>query len=181
MAIISPRRFSRTRTQQSEKTQQLIIFEVCQERFALPIKAVFKVVPMGTTYGDPNDVGSSITVYEGRELVVLDVARHVFGRRSIRTSSSASVPSVNVLEPTPMNYLIVARSPQNVFIGLPVAESPTVRRVPLSAFSPLPPSYAGKVNIQCVSSLIIEPEKPPLFLLNTEQLTQLPPQLTVSS
>ncbi|MGB7084569.1 MAG: chemotaxis protein CheW [Phormidesmis sp.] len=186
MAIISPRRFQRSSAQQSEKTQQLVVFEIYKERFALPIKAVFKVAPMGTTYGDPTGLGSSLTVYQGKELMVIDVARHVFGKAFNPPALPAHSPTNSLTEP-PANttaqtteqagYLIIARSLHNTFVGLPVPHPPKVRRVPISAFSPLPADYVAKVNIQCVSSLVIEPEKPLLFLLNTEQLTQLQPKL----
>ncbi|MEO1401545.1 MAG: chemotaxis protein CheW [Cyanobacteria bacterium J06635_1] len=171
MATIAPRRLRHAKTRQSNK-QQLIVFQIGQDSFALPIQAVARVVSMGDTYGDPHGVGVSLTVHQGREMAVLDVGHHVFGEpshlsRRPLTSSTDKISNAS-------GYLIVAKTLHNTLIGLPVQAQPTVRQVPLSAFNPLPLDYGARVNIQCVSSLVIEPDHQTMFLLNTEQLSQLP-------
>ncbi|MEO1401546.1 MAG: chemotaxis protein CheW [Cyanobacteria bacterium J06635_1] len=175
MAIVSPRRLRRSRAHQFKKTQQLIVFQICQDWFALPIQAVARVVSLGDTYGDPHEIGASVTVHQGQEMTVLDVSRHVFGEPSHQPRYQLP-PSTDEAD-TLSGYLIVAKTLHNTLVGLPVKAQPTVRRVPLSAFNPLPLDYVAKVNIQCVSSLVIEPDQQPLFLLNTELLSQIRPQL----
>ncbi|MEO0456607.1 MAG: chemotaxis protein CheW, partial [Cyanobacteria bacterium P01_A01_bin.114] len=61
MAIISPSRLRRSKTHQLKKTQQLIVFQIGQDYFSLPIQAVARVVSMVDTYGDPHEVGASVT------------------------------------------------------------------------------------------------------------------------
>lgn len=175
MAMISPRRLRHARTRQSEKKQQLIVFQIGQDYFALPIQAVVRVVSMGNTYGDPYKVGASVTVHQGQEMAVLDVGRHVFGELSQppRRPLASSAEGANPLS----SYLIIAKTLHNTLVGLPVQAQPTVRQVPLSSFNPLPLDNVAKVNIQCVSSLVIEPDHQPMFLLNTEQLSQLRPHM----
>ncbi|MEM8805236.1 MAG: chemotaxis protein CheW [Cyanobacteria bacterium P01_G01_bin.38] len=176
MAIISPSRLRRSKAhQQLRKTQQLIVFQICQDCFALPIQAVARVVSIGDTYGDPHEIGASVTVHQGQEMTVLDVGRHVFGEPSHQPQHPLP-PSADEAD-TLSGYLIVAKTLHDTLVGLPVKAQPTVRRVPLSAFNPLPLDYVAKVNIQCVSSLVIEPDQQPLFLLNTELLSQIRPQL----
>ncbi|MEM8805235.1 MAG: chemotaxis protein CheW [Cyanobacteria bacterium P01_G01_bin.38] len=175
MAIISPRRLRHAKTRQSKKKQQLIVFQIGQDYFALPIQAVVRVVSMGDTYGDPYKVGASVTVHQGQEMTVLDVGRHVFGELSQlpRRPLAAHADEEN----TASGYLIIAKTLHNTLVGLPVQAQPTVRQVPLSAFTPLPLDDVVKAKIKCVSSLVIEPDHQPMFLLNTEQLSQLRPHM----
>ena len=68
-------------------------------------------------------------------------------------------------------------------IGIPLNSPPSLQRVPLTAFRPLPPTYLAAGSIRCVSALIVSktaseidtlersPE-PPLFLLNLDLLLQ---------
>jgi purine-binding chemotaxis protein CheW len=57
MAVFSPLTSRRSTTRKVEATQQLIVFRLSQERFALPIRAVQKVIPMGNIYGAPGEQG----------------------------------------------------------------------------------------------------------------------------
>ncbi|MEO0455383.1 MAG: hypothetical protein AAF152_02205, partial [Cyanobacteria bacterium P01_A01_bin.114] len=120
-------------------------------------------------------VGASVTVHHGQEMTVLDVGRHVFGGSSNHSEHRLLSPSETTDQSS--GYLIIAKTLHHTLVGLPVKSQPTVRRVPLSAFSPLPSDYIDRVNIQCVSALIVEPDQQPLFLLNTELLSQLRPHL----
>ncbi len=78
MAIFSPLRTRRLAARKAEVTQQLIVFRLQQEWFALPINAVQKVLPMPNVYGDPQATGVSLTIYQDKELLVVDVGRRIF-------------------------------------------------------------------------------------------------------
>jgi len=173
MAIISPKRFQRSRFHQAEKKRQLIVFRACGEWLALPIQAVVKVVPCGETYGGANRAGTSLTTYQDRELLVLDVGVHVFRRDQKEKEHQRTDPTETLNN---SQYLVITKTatpspthpieaPSNLIAFLAEA-APSVRHVPLSAFKPLPAEYAKSVNIQCVSSLVIEPDRAALFLLN---------------
>ncbi len=190
MAILSPLKSRRLRTHKSETTQQVIVFQIQHEWFALPIFAVKKVVPQSDTQGNYNNSGTGLTVYEGKELLVLDISHQVFGNLG-NHASPVSLPLENprarrssqwleqVSEsPSASGYLLIIRNRQEELFGLPVVSSPTVRRFAQSEIVPLPSNYAARVNIQCVSGLIVQSDNQPiLFLLNPEQLLRTQPLL----
>ncbi|MEM9002542.1 MAG: chemotaxis protein CheW [Cyanobacteria bacterium P01_F01_bin.86] len=201
MAILSPLKSRRLRSHKGETTQQVIVFQIQREWFALPIFTVKKVVPQSNTQGDYQASGTGLTVYEGKELLVLDIARQVFGSNrdrelspnpsSVTPPPSSVPPTLATAAPTPppepsanakQGYLLIIRDHQEELIGLPIESTPTVRRVPQSAMVPLPASYAARVNIQYVSGLIVQShDQPILFFLNPDQMFRAQPLLPPSS
>ncbi|MEO0455382.1 MAG: chemotaxis protein CheW [Cyanobacteria bacterium P01_A01_bin.114] len=175
MAIISPSRLRLAKTYRLRQQQQLIVFKIGRDHFALPIQSVARVVSMGDTCAACNHVDADSSVQQGQEMAVLDVGHHVFGGPSSRGQHCLLSPSKDNGKLS--GYLIVAKTRHHALVGLPVKSQPSIRWVERSAFSPLPLDYMAKVNINCVSSLVIEPEQPPLFLLNPDQLGQLRPCL----
>ena len=186
MPPLSPLKSRRLRAYKGEPTQQVIVFQIQREWFALPIFAVKKVVRKGDTQGDYHNSGTGLTVYEGKELLVIDIAQQIFGF----TSYQASLPAYILPEDTvgqsslypeqssASGYLIIIRSHQGELAGLPVVSSPTVRRFAQSAIVPLPPNYATRVNIKCISGLIVQSDTEPLlFVLNPDQLLYTQPLL----
>lgn len=159
MAIFSPLRSRRFAKRQSEVTLHLIAFTLRQEWFALPIASVVKVVPLGNVYGDPQHQGIAVTVYQGVELLVLDVGHRIF----------QDSPSLDLA--TGAHYLLIVQNAATEMVGIPLESPPTLRRLPESAFKPLPDSYINYGNIKCVSELVVEEsDQPALFLLNPELL-----------
>ncbi len=184
MAVFSPLTSRRsTRRNRAEATQQLIVFHLLSEGFALPIRAVQKVIPIGNTYGAPQGTGVSLTLYQDQELLVIDVEHRIFRRTpSLDSSNSAKLPAsqLELEDTTRGHYLLIVQSSQGKVVGLPIEKPPSLQRVPCSAFAPLASEYISEGNIRCVSALIIQnKDEPPLFLLNPDQLVQpqqaLPP------
>ena len=204
MAILSPLKSRRLKNNQGETTQQIIVFQIEPEWFALPIFAVKKVVPRSDTQGNYRGSGVGLTVYEGRELLVLDVEKQVFGHNRDRTSLSSPLSAVGgasapATPPVPEGqsspeqesqpeessangYLLILRDRRDEMVGLPIGSPPSVRRVSQSALVPLPPNYAARINIQCVSGLIVQSDNQPiLFFLNPDHLLHTQPLLPPSS
>lgn len=173
MAISSPRKSRRLKSQPAAVTQQLITFKLRQEWFALPIKSVQKVLPMGKVYGDPKGTGVSLTIYQDKELLVVDVGHRIFGENP---SLNLPVTGGNTIQ----RFLLIVQSSQGKLIGLPIDSLPALRRVSESAFTPLPDAYISEANIRCVSSLMLQIQESdcPCFLLNPDLLMQ--PQQIVS-
>lgn len=175
MATLSTLKSRRLRAPKGEKTQQVIVFQIQQEWFALPIFAVKKVVPKSETHGDYQNSGTGLTVYEGRELLVIDISHQVFGNID---HPATGAPTADLESKSTHEYLLIIRSRQGDLVGLPVKSSPTVRRFPESEIVPLPANYAARVNVQCVSGLIVQSDNQPiLFLLNPDQLLKSQPLL----
>ncbi len=185
MAVFSAITSRRSTTRKAEATQQLIVFRLRNEGFALPIRAVQKVIPMGKIYGAPGQSGVSLTLYQEQELIVIDAGHRIFRGVPSQDSPTSSVlrqSSTEQLDDTSseQRYLLIVQSSQGKLVGLPIEEPPSLQRVPESAFAPLTSEYISEGNIRCVSALIKQNnDQPPLFLLNPDQLVQpqqaLPP------
>ena len=166
----------------SEPLQKLIVFRIRQERFAILIQFAKKVVPLGLVYGAPQG-GISLTRYQDYEIPVIDVERRVFSK-PVNSSLMSASPEVNDsnnssenLSPQPVlenqRHLMIVEDIQGSLIGVPMDSPPTLRRVPKSAFSPIPAIYLAEGNIQCVSALVtVSESEPPFFLLNLDQVLQ---------
>jgi len=162
MSITSSIRTRRSGVRNNQKTKQIISFRLRQEWFALPIEKIQKVLQMGKIYGDPQGTGISLTNYQGQEIVVIDVARRIFGE------SKTPYPVTNTNEP---RFLLVVQRDSEDIIGLPVDSTPVMRRVTESAFTVIPETYMTQGNIHCISSISIQlDDHPPLFLLDANRL-----------
>lgn len=162
MSIHSPIRARRSGIRASEKTKQIISFYLQKEWFALPIETVQKVIQMGKVYGDPQGIGISLTNYQGREILVVDVARRIFGENQISSFVEKIIES---------RLLLIVQSDSGDIIGLPVDSTPVMRRVAESAFTAIPETYMAQKNIHCISSTIIQlSDHLPLFLLDANKL-----------
>ena len=182
MALFSPLATRRKSRRIAEVTQQLIVFRLHDEGFALPIRAVQKVIPMGKIYGAPGGAGVSLTLYQDRELIVIDVEHRIFRGRpskdSFKNAFHYQVEETPTDTPPAQHYLLIVQSSSGQLVGLPIEEPPSLQRVPQSAFAPLSPSYISEGNLRCVSALIKRNnDESALFLLNPDQLVQNDPTL----
>jgi chemotaxis signal transduction protein len=165
MSIFSTLRSRRFETRTIDNSQQMIAFRLAEEWFALPILEIYKVIPLGTIVGDPGGRGIGIVTYERREVLIVDVAKLIFPRSDISPFSSD--------EPQ-QRYLILLEEEGNNIIGLPIDSQPVMYRVNPSDFRALPEAYLVKGNIKCISSQMIAlSDRPPIFLLNRQQLSQI--------
>ena len=187
MAIFSTLRSRRMNNKKAQAVQQVIGFRLDREWFALPILSIHKVIPLGKIYGDPQNTGISLTTYEGKEILVIDVAKQIFNQQTssekITTTSISEESKRDFFDLNQQRYLLILEELQakdsvdsadnqaTNLIGLPIDSQPTMYRVESTAFKPLPEAYLVRGNIQCVSSEIVEiPQFPPLFVLDAQKL-----------
>lgn len=188
MAIYSPLRSRRLAAAKTEATLRLITFKLDRETFALPLASVHRVTTLDASgqrgqrlHGDPHGTGVSLTTFQGRELVVIDVGQRIFGK----TPQSLQDPQQRheeIVVPTEqqeksqriadlIRYLLVLQPEPDRLIGLPIDSPPSIQSIPVAAFQPLPEIYRQHGNIHCVSSLSIEsPDRPSIFLLDVTLL-----------
>jgi chemotaxis signal transduction protein len=186
MAIYSPLRSRRLAAKQTEATQRLITFKLGTETFALPLASVRKVTTIDALgaslgqrlYGDLNNTGVSLTTFQGRELVVIDVGHRIFGKSQseLLPTQIGSVAPV-VLSSPEIKYLLILQSEtvditgERPLVGLPIDSPPSIQAIQLSAFKPLPDIYQQHSNIHCVSAMSIDlPDRPSIFLLDVASL-----------
>jgi purine-binding chemotaxis protein CheW len=183
MAVFSPLTSRRSASRKAEASQQVIVFRLRNEGFALPIRAVQKVIPMTNVYGAPLGGGVRLTLYQDQELLVIDVGQRIFGGVRTKDSSKSTFGESQLLsldDITVERFLLIIQSSSHKTVGIPLSEPPSLQRVPSSAFTPLTSEYISEGNIRCISALIVPGnDEPPLFLLNPDQLVQsqqaLPP------
>ncbi len=164
MAIYSPIRSRRLTAKQAEATERLITFQLRHETFALPLSQVYKVTTLDRLYGDANQTGVSLTNYQGRELVAIDLAHKIFGH----VYSELPLPTQVASDDLPVRYLLIITGEDGQLVGLPIDSAPSIQTVPSAAFHPLPDIYRHQSKIHCVSSISIDtPDRPAIFLLDT--------------
>jgi chemotaxis signal transduction protein len=129
-------------------------------------------------YGDLNNTGVSLTTFQGRELVVIDVGHRIFGKSQselLPTQIGSVAPAV--LSSPEIRYLLILESEtvditgERPLVGLPIDSQPSIQAIQLSAFKPLPDIYQQHSNIHCVSAMSIDlPDRPSIFLLDVASL-----------
>jgi chemotaxis signal transduction protein len=156
---------------QGETTQQLIVFQLRQLWFALPIQFAYRVVPIGSVYRTRAGENNKVALHQGHELVVVDIDRLIFKTRSQQNRHLLPGSSSERFTELPQGHMLILQNPQGQFFGIPLDCAPGLRRVANSAFAPVPDAYLEEGNIRCVSALVNpSPEEPPMFLLNLDQL-----------
>jgi chemotaxis signal transduction protein len=182
MAIYSPLRSRRLAAQQVEATQRLITFKLGTEIFALPLASVHKVTTLDAPgerlgkrlYGDPHGTGVSLTTYQGRELVVIDVGHRIFGKPQQSLLPSPSKNNSVAIAPRSddaVRYLLILQPAPDRLLGLPIDSPPMIQSLAASAFQPLPDLYQQHSNIHCVSAMSIDlPDRPSIFLLDVTSI-----------
>ncbi len=189
MAIYSPLRSRRLAAQQTEATKRLITFKLGEGDFALPLDRVQKVTTLDRVYGDPDRTGVSLTTYQGRELVVIDVGHRIFGKaqQELLPSQQTRSSRTTQLDGDAIRYLLILQSEPvetatglvSQLVGLPIDSPPSIQSVKLSAFQPLPDIYRRHSNIHCVSAMSVATpassgsqgsELPSIFLLDATSI-----------
>jgi hypothetical protein len=156
---------------------------------------VHRVLPLEHIYGASQNGGVGLIHYENEEVPVIDVEQRIFGKSSRRNlpptptvnPHSGFPPDIQSLpssqthhesyphEVIQQRYLLIVKNTQEKLSGIPLDSQPTLRRVPKSVFTPVPPAYLAEGKIRCISALVVlDDNQPPLFLLNLDQLVQLP-------
>jgi chemotaxis signal transduction protein len=153
MAIYSPLRSRRLAAQQAEATQRLIIFQLRQSTFALPLDKVHKATTFDRLYGDANGAGVTLTTYQGRELTVIDVGNKIFGATpTVLPPLKSIIANQSNDSDLEVSHLLILQREDGQLVGLPIDSPPSIRPVAASAFSPLTTTDPQYGNLLCVSA-----------------------------
>ena len=187
MAIYSPLRSRRLAAQQTEATKRLITFKLGEGDFALPLDRVHRVTTLDRVYGDPDQTGVSLTTYQGREIVVIDVGYRIFGKEQqvLLPSQQHRTTALNIHQQGDLvRYLLILQAESvdgliGALVGLPIDSAPSIQSIKLSAFQPLPEIYRKHSNIHCVSAMSVTVtgdsvaqglDRPSIFLLDATSI-----------
>lgn len=103
---------------------QVLVFEMANHFFALPISTIFKVIncpPVKET----TDTSLGITDFEGQTVTVINLAQKL------------SDPN-HTNEQTQKRFLILSQTRQGELCGIPIDKSPALIEIPRNNISPLP-------------------------------------------
>ncbi len=139
----------------------------------MPIQMAQKVISLDKVYGAGAEV--SFTLYQNQEIPILNVKRRIFGAANpqyLLPQSGAATNNADSQYHT-KRFLLIMKSPTGELVGLPLDSPPSLRRISESAFMPLSATYLESGQIRCIKCLIVpDPEQPPIFLLDLDQLFQ---------
>lgn len=179
------------RSKPVEATRQLLVFPLRQERFALPLGIVHKVIEIDRLYAQQDGAETAIALDHDENIPVLNIQQRVFvnvqtpakliesgtqiDTQHIHSKDAASQQSSSFAKP---QYLILVYNLQADIIGLLVDGPPALQRFTESAFKPLSALYQQEGGIRCISGLVMPAaNSPPIFLLNLAQVLQPPSAL----
>ncbi|UBF24714.1 chemotaxis protein CheW [Kovacikia minuta CCNUW1] len=167
-------RSRRLKSDQLEANRHLIVFSLRQERFALPVQAAQKVIPISNLRGYIPGCDSHLILQQNYRIPVINIEQQIFGSSTPQNllAAGSTLPSTQPsLNPILESYLLVIQNLQGEVLGLPIATQPILQRIPESAFAPISATSLNNVNIRYVSALITLPQnQSPIFLLNLSQL-----------
>jgi chemotaxis signal transduction protein len=161
---------------------QMITFPVRQDWFALPIQLAQKVVPLAAVRSSSSTQGFGLTLIDDQRVPTLDLERHIY-----RDVPQAALPAAGFQPNLPLpeladpRHIVLVRPPQAAeVLGLVVSQAPVLRRVPQSAFGPVPETFLTLSQMRCVNAVIsMAGQEAPIFLLDLDQV--LPPMLPPSA
>lgn len=167
-----PTKRRRSVTHLAEVTQQWLVFCLRQDWFALPVHVVQKVVQVERLYGTGSDSTTGPAFYQDREIPVIDLELRIYGqcRQMLAGSGESSFRASDG-----PRFLVITTHPQGELVGFPLYDPPTLRRLADSVFSPVPATYLNEGSLKCVGAISVpNPDEPPIFRLNLNQLLQPP-------
>ena len=151
----------------SEPTLGLITFQLRQNFFCLPLKRARRVAPYPK---NGLDYGTGIAQIQNQNIPIVDLAALVYPPVAL-LSGTPEAWDVRTASCSPLQHLLLVDLPEAGTVGLLTEGTPALRRVPLSACSPIPPVYLTMHSMQGVNTVIsIGKDAPPLFLLEVENL-----------
>ncbi len=169
MTEFSTLRSRRFAARQTQATHQVIAFCLDKTWFALPILAIQKVVPLGAIQSDSANKKAKFTIYQDRQLPIIDVAEAILGYLPELNNNSNQESEKSTDE----QYLIILGQSDRDRLGLPIDSQPTLWRVSESNFQPIPPTYRVRKGIEAISSQVIElPNQSLALCLNPDKLSQ---------
>lgn len=153
----------------SEPTLGLITFQLRQNFFCLPLERARRVAPYPR-----NDINyrTGIAQIQNQNIPIVDLAALVYPPVAL-LPGTPDAWDARLAPYSPPQHLLLVDLLRGGTVGLLTEGTPGLRRVPISACSPIPAVYLTIHSIQGVNTVISTgASEPPLFLLDVENLFQ---------
>lgn len=168
MRLFQSRPTRLTKATLAKDTVQLVVFQLHNDRFALPVEVMQRVVTLKAEPGQLAEIPDQVQ-YGERQVKVIDLAQRIYG------STATNVGSASELLPPEQLFLVIIEDSQGNLVSFPIDSAPVLRRIERSVFTPLPPTYGSLAGIRYVTSLYdsSKPDDPSFFLLDHERLVKV--------
>lgn len=149
----SQRLLYRKKQEQTVFKQKLVCFKLGEERYALPIQKVKRII---REFEVDNQSNQEVWL-----------ARHEEGVVTILDLSSLSIQRGAIQN---ANHLVIYLSDNGDFLGIPIMGIPSILEVSEDQFSEIPALYKQRHSAAALQKLIMDAAGGTLFLLNPEKL-----------
>ncbi|HEY9761199.1 MAG TPA: chemotaxis protein CheW [Trichocoleus sp.] len=175
---ISRRVSRRLKALPASPQHQMITFPVRQDWFALPIQMAQKVFPLSALEGNGSIHEVGMLALEGQQIPLVDLEQHIYRDipRAVLPPAEGGAKGITKAWVDPRHVLLIRLPQIPEPLGLIVSETPLLRRVPQTAFGPVPGVFLAMSQMRCISAVItLSDQATPIFLLDLNQV--LPPLL----
>jgi hypothetical protein len=180
MSLTSSLRDRRLANRQIELKQQFVIFWIRQAWFAIPIAAMYRVIPL--------EADIPLITQAGIEVPIFDIGEVIFSNQqpildNMPKSKNLQFGGVEVL--AQRSLILVQRSGQvldqvlersKTLIGILSDSQPVLQRILDSEFMPLPNNYRADFNSELINSMTPisweDATRPEIFLLNPDSIAR---------
>lgn len=134
---------------QTPETTKLMVFQLQQHWFCLPLAQVRRVVAKS----DPAIASASVIQLEHETIPLVDAASLVYGDL---TQLPDHLEQPDCLPPllTSVQSILIVDLPSGASVGLIVDGTPLIKRVPPTAVSPIPLMYLTIHHLQNISHMV---------------------------
>ncbi|MBD2177584.1 chemotaxis protein CheW [Pseudanabaena sp. FACHB-1998] len=122
--------------QKKEETLKFLIFSMGNLHLAMGIDSVIRIIPLPQIHRS-GDKLLGIATYEGREVLVIDLYKRIYGKESQISKG----------------FLVIFAGRQSWY-GITIASLPNVQDVPLSLLQPVPPEYRDRDTLGIASHMM---------------------------
>ena len=141
------------------KLLKVLVFEMVNHFFALPINVVFKVINCPSV-SNTTDSSLGIADFEGQTVTVVNLAQKLS-------------PQNSATQQMQKRFLILSQTRQGELCGIPIDKSPALIELPMDNIRPLPLS-ARQVNPATHVAIVPKPEGSlKIFLLGMAESSSL--------
>jgi chemotaxis signal transduction protein len=164
--------FALTRYRRSparEPMLRLITFQLRHQGFCLPLTAARRVI---VRPGHDPSLRLGLAQIDQTTIPLVDIASRIYQPAPALPQAEVALPhTVEQLPAQPAQTILVIDSPRLGLLGLLIDGTPSLKRVPPSAFTPVPASYPTLHRLRGIHTLVAAAaNEPPLFLLDLEAL-----------
>lgn len=162
MAAISSLRSQRLRELSPNIAKQYVAFRLRIAWFAVPIEFIYRIIALEKQV-------PKIT-FGGNNITIIDLGKLLFGQTKGQNNDIPQLV-VNGAVVASKPSLIVVRNQTDDLVGILSNSQPAMQSISLEQIVPLPATYSQKWKIDFINSMTIpSPERPSLFIINSDRL-----------